>query len=215
MWRFCTVVLHIEAHLFHPSGGAPSQKPPQMLLVLRRVMACVHLWRTVAWASGCLGSAEVWSTDNLVVSAATLTVQIVICGTRVAFWLRLSNGASIHTRDCHKIRFLYNGWLIKTLVNWARTKTGKSVFLWHYFIWVTLPPLRSDVLLGCGNTSSLESHLLPLCDSVLLSIPVHSFLPSIYPQNHHFSTFLQLYWPVNCNKVIKAWRSVELQQVHN
>lgn len=46
-----------------------------MLLMSWGVMARVHLRKTVAFASGGLGSAEAWFIDNPVVSATTLTIQ--------------------------------------------------------------------------------------------------------------------------------------------
>lgn len=58
-----------------PQWGSSFTETPQMLLMLWRVMACVHLHRTVALASGGLGSAEAWFIDNPGVSAATLTIQ--------------------------------------------------------------------------------------------------------------------------------------------
>lgn len=123
-----------------PQWGSSFTETPQMLLMLWRVMACVHLHRTVALASGGLGSAEAWFIDNPGVSAATLTIQsqtngqvddwwkssmlgsFLLWHSSVTFWVRASHGASIHTRDSHQIRFLWNGWLITVCVKWALKK---------------------------------------------------------------------------------------------
>lgn len=58
-----------------PRWGSSFTETPPMLLMLWRVMACVHLHRTVVSASGGLGSAEAWFIDYPVVAAATLTIQ--------------------------------------------------------------------------------------------------------------------------------------------
>lgn len=79
-----------------------------------RVTMCVDLWRTVAFASGGLGSAVAWFIDHPVVSAATLTVvtkawrsandgllvNVQQAGRRYVGAVR---GALKLTRDSHKI----------------------------------------------------------------------------------------------------------------